>query len=463
MATRKDLLKAHTFTAQRLVSALVDRDPDNPQPPLRRVGTGMFIGVMLGILVLAGFGVVGLIKPGSSKNWRTDNTIVVTSDSGEVLVYLGGKLYPAYNITSAKLASGGGDVKSVKSSSLRDFPRERPIGIKQAPTQLPERSALVSYPIRVCSVTAPAGTTGGGTSASSTQSRATTVELGQGEVPPNSTAFVARADGSNGKEYLVADGTAYEMPNHAVAIQLGFGEQAVRPGNAFLGALPKGPPLTPIEIPGEGERAQRPVSGVDPTVGTLMHVEGPSATTWYVLLADGLSEISPLEAAVLTATNGKKSQPIKAGEANEARNSRVRYAGRQGMPAQLPQRTPIAAIESTSVCASWPAAGQSPRIAFGAPAPAVDRRSADPALADTVVQPSLRGALVRQDGAVGPADPGTLIVGGLRYGLADADSKNALGYGEVTPEQIPTQVLRLIPEGLPPGQSLSVRAAQQQS
>ncbi|OYO06720.1 type VII secretion protein EccB [Enemella evansiae] len=459
MATRKDLLKAHTFTAQRLVSALVDRDPDNPQPPLRRVGTGMFIGVMLGILVLAGFGVVGLIKPGSSKNWKNDNTIVVSSDSGEVLVYLGGKLYPAYNITSAKLASGGGDVKSVKSSSLRDFPRERTIGIKQAPTQLPERSALVSYPIRVCSVTAPAGTSTG----SGMQARATTLELGQGEVPTTSTAFVARADGSNGKEYLIADGTAYEMPNHAVAIQLGFGEQAVRPGNAFLGALPKGPPLNPIDIAGEGERSQRPVGGVDPTVGTLMHVEGPSATTWYVLLSDGLSEISPLEAAVLTATNGKKSQPIKAAEANEARNTRVRYAGRRGMPAQLPQRSQIPGIETASVCASWPAAGQSPRIAFGAPTPVVDRRSADPALADTVVQPSLRGALVRHDGSVGPADPGTLIVGGLRYGIADNDSKNALGYGEVTPEPIPAQVLRLIPEGLPAGQSLSVSAAQQQS
>lgn len=454
MATRKDLLKAHTFIAQRLVSALVDRDPDNPQPPLRRVGTGMFIGVMLGILVLAGFGVVGLIKPGNSKNWQTDNTVVVSSDSGEVLVYLGGKLYPAYNITSAKLASGGGAVKSVKSSSLRDFPRERMIGIRQAPTQLPDRTALVTFPIRTCSVSLPG---------SKDQTRATTLELGHGDVPAGSTSFVARADGTNGKEYLVTDGTAYEMPDHSVAIQLGFGEQAVRPGTAFLGSLPKGPPLTPIEITGAGERSQRPVPGVDPTVGTLMQVEGPGTTTWYVLLQGGLSEISPLEAAVLTATTGKKSQPIKASEANEARNTKVRYAGRQGMPAQLPQRSAIADIETTSVCASWPAAGQSPRIAFGVPTPAVDRRSPDPTVADTVVQPSLRGALVRHDGSVGPADPGTLIVGGLRYGIADAEAKNALGYGEVTPEQIPAQVLRLIPEGLPAGQSLSVRAAQQQA
>ncbi|OYO25008.1 type VII secretion protein EccB [Enemella dayhoffiae] len=453
MATRKDLLKAHTFIAQRLVSALVDRDPDNPQPPLRRVGTGMFIGVMLGVLILAGFGVVGLIKPGGSKNWQTDNTVVVTSDSGEVLVYLGGKLYPAHNITSAKLASGGGEVKSVKASSLRDFPRERPIGIKLAPTQLPERKALVSYPIRACSVPMPGRD----------QTRATTLEIGQGAVPDTSTAFVARGDGSTGKEYLVADGTAYEMPNHAVAIQLGFGEQAVRPGSAFLGALPKGPPLTPISIPGEGERSQRPVSGVDPTVGTLMHVDGPSGTTWYVLLQGGLSEISPVEAAVITATSGRKSQPIRAAEANEARNAKIRYAGRTGMPAQLPRRSATPGIETASVCATWTEANQPPRVAFGVPTPPVDRRSNDPTLADVVLQPSLRGALVRHEGAVGPEDPGMLIVGGLRYGIANHDAKNALGYGEEVPADVPAQVLRLVREGLDPGQSLSVQAAQQQS
>ncbi len=60
----------------------------------------------------------------------------------------------------------------------------------------------------------------------------------------------------------------------------------------------------------------------------------------------------------------------------------------------------------------------------------------------------------------GPDDPGTLITGGKRYGLADQAAKNALGYGEVTPVTIPANLLRLVPEGgLAPGRSLSIEDA----
>ena len=52
MATRKDLLKAQSFTARRMVAAFVDRDPDDPTPPLRRVGMATFVSVLLGIVIL---------------------------------------------------------------------------------------------------------------------------------------------------------------------------------------------------------------------------------------------------------------------------------------------------------------------------------------------------------------------------------------------------------------------------
>lgn len=454
MATRKDLLKAHTFIHQRLMAALVNRDPDNPERPLRRIGMGTFIGAMLGILITAGFGLVGLINPGNSQDWKQDKTIVINTEAGGVMVYLGGRLYPTHNITSARLATGGGPVKTVKSKTLRDVPRERTIGIRQAPAQLPSAKDLTAFPLRVCSAPAPAtlGVASG---------RVTSLEIGQGESPAASESFVAKADG-DGKEYLVAGGTAYAMPNHAVAIQLGFGQQVVRPGNAFLRSLPQGPALTPIDIPDAGSISRRPVEGVSQVIGTLVHVEG-AAKTYFVLLDSGLAEITPLEAVVLEASTGRRSVAVQASAANAARSTAQRTAGRPGMPATMPKRSETADLEEKTVCAFWADADHPPQVAFGQTTVPVTTRNADPDQADTVVMGSLRGALVKAEGSLGTQDPGVLIVEGKRYGLADQTAKEALGYADVAPVQIPTQVLRLIPAGLPRGQTLSVDAALQQS
>lgn len=454
MASRKDLLKAHTFVTGRLVAALVDRDPDDPEPPLRRVVTASWVGVMIGILVLAGFGVVGLLKPGSSKNWQTDKTVIIDASSGGVLAFIDGKLYPAYNITSAKLATGGGAVKTVQASSMRDFPRERTIGIRSAPAQLPDAKDLTAWPMRTCSVPPPAGARG--------DQRFTTLEIGTGDVPGSSTSFVARGDGVDGKEYLVAEGRAYEMPTHALALHLGFGEQVVRPGDAWLRSLPQGPPLRPLEIPGRGSRSKNPVQGIDPTIGTVMHVDGP-VRSWYVLLADGLSEVSPLEAAVLEVAYGKRSISVKPGEANEARNPLQRSIAHPAMPFALPQRSQLADPARASVCATWVGAGQPPRVAFDVPTPPVATQAADLDVADAVVMPSLRGALLKPEGSVGPEDAGILVVGGKRYGLADKAAKDALGYAQTTPTPVGPALIKLIPEGLEPGRSLSVRAATEMS
>ncbi|GAB3625026.1 type VII secretion system ESX-2 subunit EccB2 [Mariniluteicoccus endophyticus] len=447
MASRKDLLKAHTFITGRLTSALVDRDPDDPAPPIKRQVTGMWVSVMIGILVLAGFGVVGLIKPGNSKNWQADRTVIVDSGSGGTLAFLNGKLYPTYNITSAKLATGGGEVKSVKPSSLRDFPRERMIGIRSAPAQLPDPKDVTNWPIRTCSVAPPVG--------SSSDQRFTTLEIGTGQVPGESASFVAKAD--DDQEYLVASGRAYALPTHAIALHLGFGEQIVRPGSAWLRALPQGPRLDPLEIPGRGSRSKNPVQGLDPTIGTLMHVDGAIRTS-YVLLSDGLSEISPLEAAVLEVANGKKSIPVRASDANEARNASIRSVAHPAMPFQLPTRSPIENTERASVCATWVDSDESPRIAFGAPTPPVSQQHPDEAVADTVVMPSLRGALLRPRGS-GRETPGTLVVDGKRYAIADTESRAALGYGQLESAEVEPALLKLIPEGMDPGRSLSIRAA----
>ncbi|WP_026927998.1 type VII secretion protein EccB [Granulicoccus phenolivorans] len=453
MATRKDLLKAHSFITQRLIAALVSHDPDNPEAPLRRLNVGMFVGVMIAIVVLAGFGLVGLIRPGNSTAWRTDKTVIIDSTSGGVLVYLGGKLYPTRNITSAKLAAGSSDrVMTVKAAAMKDYPREATIGIPGAPGELPEAKDLGGYPIRTCSVVPAAG-------AASPQ-RLTTLQIAEGAVPAGSVSLVARS--AAGAEYLIAEGRAYPMPDHAIAIQLGFAEQAITPGDAWLDALPKGPALEPVRIPNVGSPAAVPVGGRSGVVGTVFRVPGSdgSGGVYYVLLSDGLSEIAPLDAAVLQARDrAREVGTLTAQQAGAALSRQTPRLSDPALPATMPTRSHLPGLADQSVCATWPAAGQLPRIAVGVPAPAVSARNPDSQVADAVHMPALRGALVKVEGSLGPDDPGTLITGGKRYGLADQAAKNALGYGEVTPVTIPANLLRLVPEGLAPGRSLSIEDA----
>lgn len=450
MATRKDLLKAHSFFSQRMVSALVTRNPDDQTPPLRKVKIGTFVGVLLSVLILAGFGVVGLIRPGHSTAWQQDRTIVIDSGSGQVMVYLQDKLYPTYNITSARLAAGGADnVKTVKSKSLAGFPRQDTIGIPRAPSELPPPGDMGATPLRVCSVPP----TEGGT-------RFTTLEIGQGGVPAGSIDFIARTDESGGgMEYLVSGGVAYRLPDHALAIHLGFGEQSIAPGNAWLRTLPQGPELAPLPIPGEGSPSTNPVSAEIATVGDLVHVEGDASRVDYVLLAGGLSEISALDAAVLEVSRGIESTPISAAEATAAIDPEHPSSGTEGLPDGLPRRPTLDDPATATLCAVWPDGAGEPLIEANGPAPTPTEQNRDPNLADLVLMPSLHGALLRVDSTVGTADPGTLVTNGRRYGIADMEARTALGYGGVEPTPVSPQVLRLIPEGLDPGQSLSIDAA----
>lgn len=456
MATRKDLLKAHSFFSQRMVSALVNRNPDDQQPPLRKVATGTFIGILVSVLILAGFGVVGMIRPGNSKSWKQDGTIVIDSGSGQVMVYLADKLYPTFNITSARLAAGGADkVKTVKSKSLRGVPRENPIGIPRAPSELPEPEDLSVFPLRVCSVP----------DADPSGSPFTTVEMGHApddEPPPipDNTDFIARSDGENPQEYLIIDGVAHQIPDHAITIHLGFGETAtVAPGNAWLRALPQGPKLSAPEMPGAGGPSLRPVPGMTSTVGELFKVEGGVRPIYYVLGENGLSEIAPLEAMVMEATGDITATPISAEEARGAIDRERPSMSAPGMPTRLPDVPTDRIAEDTTMCAIWNEGKPTPTLVPDAPTPPVSEQNPDPNVADRVVMPSLAGALVRVDSSVGGEDPGVLITNGRRYGIADMPARGALGYGEVQPVPVSAQVLRLIPEGLDAGQSLSIEAA----
>ena len=95
MATRRDQLHSYQFMNQRVISAFVMRETDPAQSPLRRGIGALFGGLMIAILIGAGFGVYGILTKVGTDQWKTDGSVVVERESGASFVYLGGRLNPA--------------------------------------------------------------------------------------------------------------------------------------------------------------------------------------------------------------------------------------------------------------------------------------------------------------------------------------------------------------------------------
>lgn len=459
MATRKDLLKAHKFTSQRLVAALVDRDPDDLEPPLKRMVMGTFAGIMIAILVTAGFGVVGLIKKGGSQNWQSPGTVVIDESSGVVFAFLeeegnpDGQLHPTLNITSARLATGGQNIMSVKSKSLRGFPRAYTIGIPGAPDQLPDPKDMSTYPIRTCS-TAP-----------DQDKRFTTMQIAEGDVPASNATLAVKDD--SGVEYLVDDGTAFQISSgkkHSpLLVDLGFSANPPSPGNTWLKALPQGTPLEPLAIEGAGKPSSAPVPDQDNKIGTLFVGKG-STDTHYILLDDGLAAIKPLESRIWQLKHGTEPVELDANvvAAHLSPSDQKEPISAPDLPKDIP--TPDEAYSGAadkSLCATWTAADAPPLIAVGADTPDVPGEVGG-GFADVVKMPVLHGALVHSDDVAGDDPANTLVTDSKRFGIADMEAQTALGYAETPSEPVPAQLLALIPPGLEEGLVLSIDEAQKE-
>lgn len=62
MQSRRDLYQAHRLMTQRVGLALLQGEPDVAESPMRRLSVGAFAGVMVGLLVVAVFGIWGLLS-----------------------------------------------------------------------------------------------------------------------------------------------------------------------------------------------------------------------------------------------------------------------------------------------------------------------------------------------------------------------------------------------------------------
>ncbi|GAA2391780.1 type VII secretion protein EccB [Nonomuraea africana] len=455
MQTRKDLYQAHRLMQQRLGMALLQAEPDVPESPMRRQNIAMFCGILLAVLVMAVFGIWGLVKPGGATKLTEAGQLLVEEESGALYVYSQQerKLLPVSNYVSARLLLDAAEIKvrNVSAASLDDFARGPLVGIPGAPNSLPKRDKLVKAPWSVCVVEGDDPSVG---------RRAYTTLVGGTELGGTPVGEGAMVVNDGHQNWVIwADRRMKVSP--AGVRTLGVQPRKVPP--AWLNAIPPGRDFAAPPVPRRGQKVRGSDGKVAAVVGqvfTVPPLPGGEAR-WYVLLADGFAPISETQARLLLedsaskrAYGTRKVLPITTDAASvNASPSAQRPIENNGMPATMPKvinpplSAPLCAVYADTLKGSVSA-----RLTTGSRVPlAPPKTPADPEHFDQVLLPHGSAAvagLLPGEKQLGSVTQFFLITDqGRRFPLQSGAQLATFGYEATDVAPIPSSILHLIPEG----------------
>lgn len=448
MPTRREQLQGYRFVTRRIVGAMLSGEPESTVLPMRRLGLAAFASLMVGVIVFAGVGVYGVLRPGGADSWKKEGSFVIERESGARYVYQSGELHPILNYASARLIVGSVAPQQVSASSLRGVPRGAATGIVGAPDSVPDPSALLGMPWIVCSSPKYA---------SSSSTLATELMVGRalpGGAGPGQDGLLVTEGDTQGTTYLLWHDERFKVPDATALTSLGLtGADRSVVGTAMLSAIPSGPDLAPPTIPGKDEPG-RTVNGAEHKVGDVFESSG----VYYVLLRDGLVSIHEVTAKLLLGGAQPTHVPSSAVAGDLNSKNTIEATG-------FPQRVPRITAPSGSqpaVCAAYEGTSGSVRLYPQTPAalrpdPNAAQEASGPAddgpVADRIVVPGGRGALVREEPQPGVTAGTTIYLvtdQGHKYALVDSGRKKAadlLGYGGKKPVAVPKPLLDLVPTG----------------
>ena len=456
MRTRPEQVQAYRFVTRRIVGALLSGEPESTDQPTRRLGGALIVSALLAAVVLAGFGVYGLVSPGGGT--VTEGQVVIERESGARYFYHNKILYPVLNYASALLIAGAGaEVRPVSQASLRDLPRGYPVGIVGAPDTLPEHKALLGLPWSVCTaVRTRAG-----------NSQTTAVSVGSavpGAAPLGGSALVVVvADGaSRGAKYVLWNNTRLRVRDNSALIALDLRAGGVPVGEAFINAVTAGLEFSSGLVPTSGTAGK--VDGVQGRVGQVYR----TGSQYYVMVnGGGLVQVGEVTARLVL--NGASPASVSPGEVSRLlQQTRLEPAGfpQTALTARsAPGDDPAVCAEyrgGTDTVTSQTVTGQTTVQVFDhAPTLLSTVDSSAPVgaagavrVADRVLVRGGWGALVRDLPAPGVTAATTVYLVtdlGVKYPLvqqgSERDALAALGYSGVKPVPVPGDLLALIPTG----------------
>lgn len=465
MQTRRDQLQAYRFVTRRVMAALLHGEPDTPESPMRKLAVATFSGVMVAVLAIAAFGVWGLLRPGNAKSLESAGTLIIEKETGASYVFNTNdhKLYPVLNYTSARLILNTNNItpRRVSQKSLAKYERGSTLGIAGAPDSLPDAKSLIRKPWTVCSrverspsgnprpiVTLLAGKDVGGS------------QFGTDE------AVVVQAPG---QFWVIWHNMRLRASETAISV---FNiQQEPLVGATWLNALPSGPDFAPPRVPGLGSSAGYSIDSKSVTVGQVFSSDVVGGDKkYYVALQDGLAPIWETEASLLLndpgtrqAYGGSSASLLPVDSASATAQQSQKSVSNSDLPHKLPTPATLSDGDSTPLCTTYPDPAQDlakVQVTHGGDVPRASKDGngeiavgavVSAGAVDQVVLPPGGGALV---GLVPGAEQSNkvqtyylLTDQGLKFPLKTPELVGTLGYDTKTAVPLPTNMLRLIPEG----------------
>ncbi|NUW30216.1 type VII secretion protein EccB [Nonomuraea sp. SMC257] len=451
MQTRKDLYQAHRFMTQRLGMALLQGEPDLPESPMRRHNVATFAGVLIGILIAAGFGIYGMLKPGGATKLTDPGQLLVEEETGATYVYSEqeSRLLPVANYVSARLLLDSDQVKvrNVSSESLAGFSRGPMVGIAGAPNSLPKPQRMVKTPWSAC-------VTEGQDAAGTRRSYVTLVGGTEvGGVSPGAADALLVNDG--GKNWVLWANQRMAVNN----VDRLTDQAPRRVPLSWINSIPEGNRFAAPTITGRGRR----LPGTSFRVGQVLKVDAlaGSPARWYVLLSDGLAPITQTQATLLIqdpasqvayGRNRVREIPIDAASANATKQSAQNIRG-GGMPETMPRfQAPATSAPLCMVYADLLKGSVKGRLTVGSTVQIRAPKSTGSSdKFDQVVLPPGGAAvagLLPGEGQLPSVTQFYLISDqGKKFRLVTPDVVTKLGYSAADVAPLPPLLLRLIPDG----------------
>ncbi|NMO55380.1 type VII secretion protein EccB [Actinoplanes sp. TBRC 11911] len=431
----------------RLTGALVGADPDGLENPHRRMVTGTISGVLIAALIVSGFAVFGFVVPGGSAKWKKPGALVLEKETGSRYIYMGGRLRPVLNYTSAWMYFGKKpQVVGVSSKSLHGVAHGQPMGITGAPDALPTDASVTDQAWTVC---APAGSEG----MTLTVDRPGTGPSRDVALEPDSAVVVS----SGGQSFLLWRSRRLRLTQPWLPRVLGYDGTPVAMPAAALDSVPFGPEIAPPSITGRGEAGPK-IDGHPSKIGQLFVVRTTGTPDrYYWLRRDGLVELGPTAYSMIAAdplSTHAYDGPVRAIELSPAGLAQLPVSHGAVLPDGVPDTPPRAAQlpPGDAWCTRQTMADGRIEIVFGKPVPSGDvgrdtsggiTRTPDTAAA-VAVQPGVGGLVTTRAGLY------LLTDAGIKFPIGSKIA-GVLGYPPDKAKPIPDRLLAMLPTGPPLG------------
>ncbi|MGW7362986.1 type VII secretion protein EccB [Streptomyces sp. NPDC054841] len=327
MASRRDELNAYTFAKKRTVAAFLQPSITGTEEGAPRPLRAVVPSLVVGALILAGFGAWGMFKPKAPHGWDEPGAKVIVgkeSTTRYVVLKTGGKklLHPVLNLASARLLMNPQHFGVIQvSDDVLDAgnpPRGPILGIPYAPDRLPSATdAAKAKRWVVCEQP------GGGKGASVQKATFVLAERdasrteGKERLTGGQVLYVK---GQNGARYLVdAAGTKYLVRGEGTEAAfltraLVGSEQPQAVTDDWLATLHDGSPVDFPRIPGTVGASAGIGGGLDDSedkVGMVLKAQTGSGPQHYVVLQGKVQPVSDFIAWLLI--NSPQTDPLDMG------------------------------------------------------------------------------------------------------------------------------------------------------